>query len=55
MGLVGGASASLVGQTIIVPFDVISQHLMILGTVTNKVSTKRERVVVRPTYPRKKI
>jgi len=34
--IVGGASASLVGQTIIVPFDVISQHLMILGTVTNK-------------------
>ncbi|XP_023323150.1 solute carrier family 25 member 44 [Eurytemora carolleeae] len=34
--LVGGASASLVGQTIIVPFDVISQHLMILGTISKK-------------------
>ena len=28
---VGGAAASVVGQTIIVPFDVISQHLMIIG------------------------
>ncbi|XP_026473743.1 solute carrier family 25 member 44-like isoform X1 [Ctenocephalides felis] len=29
--LIGGACASLVGQTIIVPFDVISQHAMVLG------------------------
>lgn len=29
--LVAGGSASLVGQTIIVPFDVISQHAMVLG------------------------
>ncbi|XP_014285648.1 solute carrier family 25 member 44 [Halyomorpha halys] len=29
--LISGAVASLVGQTIIVPFDVISQHLMFLG------------------------
>lgn len=29
--LIGGGCASLVGQTIIVPFDVISQHLMVLG------------------------
>jgi len=34
--VVGGAAASLVGQTIIVPFDVISQHLMILGAIVNK-------------------
>jgi solute carrier family 25, member 44 len=34
--LLGGASASLVGQTIIVPFDVISQHLMVLGTLASK-------------------
>jgi len=27
----GGAAASVVGQTIIVPFDVISQHLMLMG------------------------
>ncbi|XP_014241248.1 solute carrier family 25 member 44 [Cimex lectularius] len=29
--LLSGGAASLVGQTIIVPFDVISQHLMFLG------------------------
>jgi solute carrier family 25 protein 44 len=29
--VVGGSCASLVGQTVIVPFDVISQHLMVLG------------------------
>ncbi|XP_025832761.1 solute carrier family 25 member 44 isoform X2 [Agrilus planipennis] len=29
--LVAGGFASLVSQTIIVPFDVISQHLMMLG------------------------
>ena len=29
--LVGGSCASLVGQTVIVPFDVISQHMMVLG------------------------
>jgi solute carrier family 25 protein 44 len=29
--LVAGGAASLVGQTIIVPFDVISQHVMVLG------------------------
>lgn len=29
--LIGGGAASLVGQTIVVPFDVLSQHLMVLG------------------------
>lgn len=29
--LVAGGTASLVGQTIIVPFDILSQHLMVLG------------------------
>lgn len=29
--LVGASLASLVGQTVIVPFDVISQHIMVLG------------------------
>ena len=28
---VGGCCASIVGQTIIVPFDVISQHIMLIG------------------------
>ncbi|XP_039281789.1 solute carrier family 25 member 44-like isoform X2 [Nilaparvata lugens] len=29
--MLGGGAASLVGQTVIVPFDVISQHLMVIG------------------------
>ncbi|CAG9825339.1 unnamed protein product [Phaedon cochleariae] len=29
--LIAGAAASLVGQTMIVPFDVLSQHLMMMG------------------------
>lgn len=33
--LLSGGAASLVGQTIIVPFDVISQHLMFLGLANN--------------------
>ena len=28
---VGGCCASIVGQTIIVPFDVITQHIMLIG------------------------
>lgn len=28
---IGGGCASIVGQTVIVPFDVLSQHLMVLG------------------------
>lgn len=34
--LVGGGCASMVGQTIIVPFDVISQHAMVLGMGSGK-------------------
>lgn len=30
-----GGCASVVGQTIIVPFDVISQHMMIVGMRQN--------------------
>ncbi|CAD6216109.1 GSCOCG00004325001-RA-CDS [Cotesia congregata] len=33
--LIGGGAASTVAQTIVVPFDVLSQHLMVLG-FTNK-------------------
>ena len=43
--LAGGACASLVGQTIIVPFDVISQHMMVLGQVEGQ---GRSKVVVNP-------
>jgi len=32
--LIAGGCASLVGQTIIVPVDVISQHLMMMGVVS---------------------
>lgn len=31
--LISGGAASLVSQTIIVPFDVLSQHLMVLGLI----------------------
>lgn len=34
--LIGGGCASLVGQTIIVPFDVVSQHMMVLGNLRRK-------------------
>ncbi|XP_075222121.1 solute carrier family 25 member 44 isoform X2 [Lycorma delicatula] len=34
--MIGGGAASLVGQTVIVPFDVISQHLMMLGLTQYK-------------------
>lgn len=34
--LIGGGAASLVGQTIVVPFDVLSQHLMVLGINNTK-------------------
>lgn len=33
--LVAGGVASVFGQTIIVPFDVVSQHLMMLGLSTS--------------------
>lgn len=34
--LIAGGCASLVGQTIVVPFDVLSQHLMVLGINSTK-------------------
>ncbi|KAK3868094.1 hypothetical protein Pcinc_026485 [Petrolisthes cinctipes] len=43
--MAGGGCASLVGQTIIVPFDVISQHMMVLGQLEKHGKTK---VVVNP-------
>ncbi|XP_050693512.1 solute carrier family 25 member 44-like isoform X1 [Eriocheir sinensis] len=43
--LAGGACASLVGQTIIVPFDVISQHMMVLGQAEGY---GKSRIVVNP-------
>lgn len=38
--LVAGGLASVVGQTIIVPFDVVSQHLMMLGSQKVKIKIK---------------
>ncbi|KOB66456.1 Mitochondrial glutamate carrier [Operophtera brumata] len=38
---VGGGCASIVGQTIIVPFDVLSQHLMVLGLVRSRAGGSR--------------
>ncbi|XP_026325661.1 solute carrier family 25 member 44 [Hyposmocoma kahamanoa] len=35
---IGGGCASIVGQSIIVPFDVLSQHLMVLGLVKGRAS-----------------
>lgn len=32
--LIGGGCASTVAQTIVVPFDILSQHLMVLGVTT---------------------
>ncbi len=38
--LLAGGCASAVGQTIIVPFDVISQHMMIIGNLKRKEATR---------------
>ncbi|XP_015906331.1 solute carrier family 25 member 44 [Parasteatoda tepidariorum] len=35
-GLIGGGCGSLVGQTIITPFDIVSQHMMVLGLLKDK-------------------
>jgi len=40
--LIGGGCASLVGQTIIVPFDVISQHAMVLGMSAHAAGSKAD-------------
>lgn len=45
--LIAGAAASLVGQTIIVPFDVISQHLMVLGLATSA-NKPNKKIVLEP-------
>ena len=45
-GLIGGGCGSLVGQTIIVPFDVISQRLMMMGQVILLDDPDRHRVII---------
>lgn len=42
-----GAAAALVSQTIIVPFDVISQHLMVLGLVSQQ-SQPQKKMILSP-------
>jgi len=42
--LVAGGCASLVGQTIIVPFDVISQHAMVLGMAAHAKNLHKSEV-----------
>uniref|UniRef100_A0A1B6C4N0 Solute carrier family 25 member 44 n=1 Tax=Clastoptera arizonana TaxID=38151 RepID=A0A1B6C4N0_9HEMI len=46
--LVGGGMASLVGQTIIVPFDIISQHLMVLGVGNVTLEKIKDRKLMNP-------
>ncbi|XP_045541290.1 solute carrier family 25 member 44 [Papilio machaon] len=38
---IGGGCASMVGQTVIVPFDVLSQHLMVLGLAKGRPGASR--------------
>ncbi|XP_050544521.1 solute carrier family 25 member 44 [Daktulosphaira vitifoliae] len=45
--LVAGGVASVCGQTIIVPFDVVSQHLMMLG-LSNPKNSKDKIIFFRP-------
>lgn len=42
---IGGGCASIVGQTIIVPFDVLSQHLMVLGLVKGRPGGSGNRTI----------
>ena len=45
---VGGCCASIVGQTIIVPFDVISQHIMLIGLVEKQNNPRRRKLQIFP-------
>ncbi|CAK9807676.1 Solute carrier family 25 member 44 [Anthophora quadrimaculata] len=46
--LIAGGAASLVGQTMVVPFDVLSQHLMVLGISTNKQGRYIDKMSMNP-------
>lgn len=46
--MVAGGVASVFGQTIIVPFDVVSQHLMMLGLSTG--GTRKNNIVSQFSY-----
>ncbi|CAK9824695.1 Solute carrier family 25 member 44 [Anthophora retusa] len=46
--VIAGGAASLVGQTIVVPFDVLSQHLMVLGISNNKQGRYIDKMSMNP-------
>jgi len=41
---VGGLCASVVGQMITVPFDVVSQHMMLIGSATQGTNVKKFKI-----------
>ncbi len=45
-GLIAGATATCVGQTVTVPIDILSQHLMMEGQVTTATTRPRARYVL---------
>ncbi|EDO42357.1 predicted protein [Nematostella vectensis] len=49
-GFLAGGCASIVGQTITVPVDIISQKLMIQGQGDRKVKLKGARILIRETF-----
>ena len=46
-GLVAGASATLVGQTVTVPIDIVSQHMMMEGQVWSGAKRPSSHIVVK--------
>lgn len=52
--LIGGAVGSLVGQTIITPFDVVSQHMMVVSGTKSDRKTNRFSYFSNPLYINRK-
>lgn len=52
--LIGGAVGSLIGQTIITPFDVVSQHMMVVSGTKSDRNTNRFSFFSNPLYIRDK-
>lgn len=46
--LIAGACASTVGQTTVVPIDIVSQHLQLLGLSNHSGETSKKRAPVKP-------
>lgn len=51
---IGGAVGSLIGQTIITPFDVVSQHMMVISSKKSDRNTNRFSIFSNPLYIRDK-